>query len=83
MATKDYPTERGLDGIFYRVERDGKYVNRCFTDLTADEQNEFLSKYDASGLKRMCLLLAETVRALGDQFDIMRADSEEESDNDE
>ncbi|MGL4548542.1 hypothetical protein [Eubacterium aggregans] len=79
MESKSYPTECGLDGIFYRVERNGKYVNRCFTDLTEDEQNEFLEKYDVPGLKRMCLLLAETVRTLGDQFDIMRVDSEEES----
>ena len=25
---------RNLDGFYLRVERDGKWVNRCFTDLT-------------------------------------------------
>ena len=53
------PIPRELDGIYYRVERDGKWCNRCFTDLTTDEQEEMIKKYDAEGLKRMVMLLAK------------------------
>ena len=38
------PIPRELDGIYYRVERDGKWCNRCFTDLTTDEQEEMIKK---------------------------------------
>ena len=41
MSHKNYPIVRDLDGIYYRVERDGKYYSLCFTDLTADEQQSF------------------------------------------
>ena len=30
----EIPVSRNLDGVFYRVVRDGKYVNLCFSDLT-------------------------------------------------
>lgn len=29
--------KRNLDGIFFRVKRNGKYENVCFTDLSTDE----------------------------------------------
>ena len=28
------PTVRNLDGVYYRAVRDGKYVSRCFSDLS-------------------------------------------------
>ena len=39
-----YPIERELDGIYYRVERDGKWCNLCFTDLTTSEQEKMIKK---------------------------------------
>ena len=69
-----YPVERNLDGFYYRVERDGKYVNRCFTDLTGDEQTEFLSRLEKDGFIRMCKELAASLRRVGDQFDIFSVD---------
>lgn len=38
----NYPRQHGMDRIFIRVSRDGKYMNICFSDLTEDEQNAFL-----------------------------------------
>ena len=32
-----YPTKRNLDGIYFRVCRDGKWQNVCMTDLSKDE----------------------------------------------
>lgn len=72
------PIPRELDGIYYRVERDGKWCNRCFTDLTTDEQEEMIKKYDAEGLKRMVMLLAKILRDIGDTFNIIAKDEDDE-----
>ena len=66
-----YPLERHLDGIYCRVERSGKSVPRSFSDLTDDEQAEYLSRLDNEALRRLCKLLAANLRAVGDQFDII------------
>ena len=73
-----YPIERDIDGIYYRVERDGKWCNRCFTDLTTDEQAEMIKEYDTEGLKRMIMLLAKILRDVGDKFNIIAKDEEDE-----
>lgn len=72
------PIPRELDGIYYRVERDGKWCNRCFTDLTTDEQEEMIKKYDAESLKRMVMLLAKILRDIGDTFNIVAKDEDDE-----
>ena len=72
------PIPRELDGIYYIVERDGKWCNRCFTDLTTDEQEEMIKKYDAEGLKRMVMLLAKILRDIGDTFNIVAKDEDDE-----
>lgn len=72
------PIPRELDGIYYRAERDGKWCNRCFTDLTTDEQEEMIKKYDAEGLKRMVMLLAKILRDIGDTFNIVAKDEDDE-----
>ena len=35
----DIPIFRNLDGVYYRVIRDGIHVNRCFSDLSEAEQD--------------------------------------------
>ena len=34
-----------LDGMYFRVERNGKYTNVCFSDLEQDEMDECLERY--------------------------------------
>jgi len=67
----DYPKERELDGVYTRVEREGKRFTLCFTDMTVEEQQEFLNRLDVEGLHRMCLILAGSLRALGDRLDFV------------
>ena len=64
--------KRNLDGVFFRVFRDGKWDNVCFTDLTESEQIEMLSGWEKENLTNMCLHLARTIRGIGDQFDITK-----------
>ena len=33
---------RSLDGVYFRVKRDDKWQNICFTDLTNEETNTIL-----------------------------------------
>ena len=48
------PTVRNLDGVYYRVVRDGNHVSRCFSDLSESEQDVIMEKYDAEQLRRLC-----------------------------
>ena len=70
MELEGYPKKRKLDGIYCRVEREGKYYDLCFTDQTEEEQQEFLDSMDTKRLQSMCKLLAGVLRGIGDQFGI-------------
>lgn len=72
--------KRELCGIYFRVKRDGKYENICFTDMTEKEQREILDDdllLSEEDLCNLCLRLAQVVRNLGDMFDISAAEGEE------
>ena len=66
------PIRRNLDGVYYRVIRDGKYVNRCFTDLTESEQDRIMTEYNAEQLRRLCRYLCIIIRQIGDMLDLVR-----------
>lgn len=66
------PIRRNLDGVYYRVIRDGKYVNRCLTDLTESEQDRIMTEYNAEQLRRLCRYLCISIRQIGDMFDLVR-----------
>ena len=40
------PIFRNLDGVYYRVVRDGIHVNRCFSDLSEAEQDVIMAGYN-------------------------------------
>ena len=47
--TKVYKGEimdRNLDGIYFRVQRDEKWVNACFSDLTQEEMERVMGNRD-------------------------------------
>lgn len=60
MAVQSYPKERGLDGMYFRVERDGKWRDLCFTDIIHEEREKVLESFDKDALIRTCLLFADT-----------------------
>lgn len=63
--------KRNLDGIYFRVQRDGKWDNVCFSDLTKDERNEVMENRSEQWLKEMCQILADVIVNIGEQFDIV------------
>lgn len=65
------PTVRNLDGVYYRAVRDGKYVSRCFSDLSEAEQDVIMEKYDAEQLRQLCRCLCISLRRIGDTLDLV------------
>ena len=62
--------QRNLDGVYFRVKRNGKYDNVCFSDLTSEERNEILDGRENEWLKQLCRILADTIYDIGEQFGI-------------
>lgn len=62
---------RNLDGIYFRVKRDEKWDNVCFSDMTQEEMKQVMENRDIEWLKSMCIQLGKTIRDIGDQLDIV------------
>ena len=56
-----YPQERNLDGIYFRVLRNNKYHNICFTDMTKETFAQLLANVE--GLKIELQKITSDVRA--------------------
>lgn len=69
---------RNLDGCYFRVERDGKWQSICFSDLTEKEQKQMLEGRSEEWLKSLCLYLAHVIKYIGDEFNIVSQEDEEE-----
>ena len=65
---------RNLDGFYLRVERHGKWVNRCFTDLTLQEQQDWLKRLSMDGKRR---LIDGLLECIGKMMEIPDIDDEE------
>lgn len=62
--------KKNLDGVYFRVNRDGKWDDICFSDLTKEERNEVMENRDIEWLKSMCQILADTIAGIGEQLAI-------------
>lgn len=62
---------RNLDGCYFRVERDGKWQDICFSDLTKEEQKQMLENKSEKWLKSLCFYLADVIKDIGDKLDIV------------
>lgn len=63
---------RNLDGSFFRVKRNGKWVNLCLSDMTTDERLEVMKNRDTVFLARLCNCLADALKEIGEEFDIVK-----------
>ena len=72
----DYPKKRNLDGVYFRVNRDGNYDDVCFTDLTEDERKRQMIGRDETWLRNMVHILAISLRQVGDELDLEVDDNE-------
>ena len=61
---------RNLDGYYFRVKRDGKWDNICWSDMTDEERDEQMTNRSEEWLKSLCKGLSQrfiglTIVALG------------------
>ena len=68
----EYPVKRDLDGIYFRVKRGDKYHAICFSDLTKEEREAVLTGRNPEWVKNLALILADVIRTIGDEFDIIK-----------
>ena len=77
---QEYPEERALDGVYFRVKRNDRCRDICFSDLTAEEREEVTRDRTIEWIRSLAFRLADVIRQIGDQFDITAKKPEEEED---
>lgn len=69
--------KRGLSGIYFRIQKeDGKFDSVAFEDISVIEQKKILQGRSEEWLKDLALKLADSLRSIGDQFDIVAVHEE-------
>lgn len=71
--------QRNLDGVYFRVNRDGKWLSICYSDMTEDERNTVI--YDRISDKpmdeqvgyyrRLAEIMADSLYDMGEQLGVM------------
>lgn len=64
--------DRNLDGVYFRVKRDGKWGSVCFSDMTTEERDEVIGDRSVEWWRSLAYILADTLRSVGDQLDLYR-----------
>lgn len=54
------------------MERDRKWQDICFSDLTREEQKLMLKDKNKEWLKSLCFYLADVIKDIGDKLDIVK-----------
>lgn len=62
---------RNMDGIYFRVERDGKWQNICFTDLTLNEIDEVIGERSAKWWKAVAVHLKDRINSIADELNLI------------
>ena len=61
---------RNLDGIYFRIERNGKFENVCFSDMTEAEQREVLKDRPIKFVTEVALEMAKRLHEIGEELDL-------------
>ena len=70
MSGKEKVTNRNLDGYYFRVKRDGKWDNVCWSDMTDEERDEQMTNRNEEWLKSLCKGLGNVIHKIGEDLDI-------------
>lgn len=60
-----------MDGVFFRVNRSGKWCDVCFSDLTEEQMDLVMEDRSIDWLKDLCKILANELHTIGDYFSIV------------
>ena len=61
---------RNLDGYYFRIKRDGKWDNICWSDMTDKERDEQMTNRSEEWLKSLCKGLGNVIHKIGEDLDI-------------
>lgn len=72
-------TQRNLDGVYFRVQRDGRWTNVCYSDMEQAERDEVARKMaevftlaeQAAWWRSMADLMADQLYDMGEQLGVM------------
>ena len=70
VSAMKYPVIRDMDGVYFRVERKGRYENICFSDMTEEEIEKIIGDRPAEWWKSLALHLKSCLNQISEQFDI-------------
>jgi hypothetical protein len=70
--------QRNLDGVYFRVKRDGKWDNVCYSDMEQDERDEIARmraekstiEEQAAWWRSMADILADQLYDMGEQLGV-------------
>lgn len=70
--------QRNLDGVYFRVQRDGKWLNVCYSDMTPDERKATIYERmddkpleeQASYYKHLAEIMAYSLYDMGEQLGV-------------
>ena len=74
-----YPKKRNLDGVYFRTRRDGKYYDLCFSDLSEEERGKVMEDRSIEWVKALANIMANALRNIGDQLDLIAGFPDEEN----
>lgn len=66
---------RNLDRRYFPMQRNGKLVHVCFTDLKTYERDRVLKGQSVEWLEWLCRDLANALQEVGDKLDLSREGS--------
>lgn len=61
---------RDLDGVYFRVERGGKWCDVCFSDMTKDERDLYIGDRSLGWWKDLAYIMGDRLREIGDIVDL-------------
>ena len=68
IKNKKYPLNRELDGVYFRINRNDKCENICFSDLTEDEMKEILNNKSKHWMLSLCVILLNCIYEIENTF---------------
>ena len=72
--------QRNLDGVYFRIKRDDKWLDICWTDLTQEERNQIGEDKPLDWWKGLAEILTNTLIDVGNQLDLYATMPTEEGD---
>lgn len=75
----NYPKKRNLDSVYFRIRRDDKWYDLCFSDLTEEERAKVMEKRTKEWVMALANILANAIRNIGDQLDLTADFTDEEN----